>query len=131
MKKNPSTKPPGFSTYEEKAQAVLSDLEKTADVVEKASAKARKQAGTLRGVWHDLEDLFRLLRAWLNRSYTQVPWRALVMAVAGLIYFVNPFDLAPDFIPIVGYLDDATVLAFVIRSVQKEIERFRQWEGAK
>lgn len=122
-------KPAGFSDYEKKAQEVLSDLKKTADLIEQASEKARAKAGTLRAVWRDLQDLFRLLRAWANRSYTLVPWRAVVVALAGVLYFVNPMDIAPDFVPFVGYIDDATVIAFVVRSIQKELERFRAWEA--
>lgn len=121
-------RPPDFSRYEKRAQEVLSDFEKTADVVERATQKARAQAGRLRSVWRDLQDLLRLLRAWSSRAYTRVPWGTLVIALAAVLYFVNPLDLAPDFIPVVGYLDDATVMAFVIRSIQKELERFREWE---
>ena len=123
-------KPAGFSDYEKRAQEVLSDLKKTSDLIEQASEKARAKAGTLRSVWGDLQDLFRLLRAWANRSYTRVPWRAVVVGLAGVLYFVNPLDIAPDFVPFVGYLDDATVIAFVIRSIQQELDRFRTWEAS-
>ncbi|MGH9790337.1 MAG: YkvA family protein, partial [Candidatus Acidiferrales bacterium] len=99
-----------------------------ADVVEQASQKARARAGSLRSVWRDLQDLFRLLRAWADRSYARVPWRTLVMALGAVLYFLNPLDIAPDFIPFVGYLDDATVIAFVMRSIQQELARFREWE---
>lgn len=122
-------RPLDFGRYEKRAQQILSDLEKTADVVEQASAKARAKAGSLRSIWSDLQALLRLLRAWANRSYTRVPWGALVMALAAALYLLNPLDLAPDFIPLVGYVDDATVIAFVIRSIQKELDKFREWEG--
>lgn len=128
MRGSDEKKPPGFSGYEEKAQEILADLRKTADVVEQASQKARARAGSLRSVWRDLQDLFRLLRAWADRSYAGVPWRTLVMALGAVLYFLNPLDIAPDFIPFVGYLDDATVIAFVIRSIQQELARFREWE---
>jgi uncharacterized membrane protein YkvA (DUF1232 family) len=130
MVETEAKRPPDFGRYEKRAQEILSDLEKTADVVEQASAKARAKAGTLRSVWNDLQVLLRLLRAWANRSYTRVPWGALVMGLAAVLYLLNPLDLAPDFIPLVGYLDDATVIAFVVRSIQKELDRFREWEGA-
>ncbi len=123
-------RPVDFGRYEKRAQEILSDLEKTADVVEQASAKARAKAGSLRSIWGDLQALLRLLRAWANRSYTRVPWGAVVMALAAVLYLLNPLDLAPDFIPLVGYVDDATVIAFVIRSIQKELDKFREWEGS-
>ena len=121
-------KPAGFSRFEEKAHAYLDNLEKAADLVEKASLKARANAGRLRKFWQDLQDLIRLLRAWSNRSYTRVPWKTIVLAVAALLYFLDPIDLIPDFIPFIGYLDDATVLAFVVRSIRGDLDSFRNWE---
>jgi uncharacterized membrane protein YkvA (DUF1232 family) len=46
-----------------------------------------------------------------------------------VIYFLNPFDVSPDFIPGVGYVDDAVVLGFVASSVKKDLVRFLRWES--
>lgn len=46
-----------------------------------------------------------------------MPWHTRVL-VAGLIpYLALPFDLIPDFIPVAGQLDDAVLVAFVLRRV--------------
>jgi uncharacterized membrane protein YkvA (DUF1232 family) len=72
--------------------------------------------------------LYRMLRAWSKGEYRHVPWRTLILSLATVIYFLNPFDIAPDFIPGVGYLDDAAVLGFVISSIKKELDTFLEWE---
>jgi uncharacterized membrane protein YkvA (DUF1232 family) len=41
--------------------------------------------------------------------------KALLVALAG--YLALPFDLVPDFIPVAGQLDDALVVALVLRSL--------------
>ena len=79
----------------------------------------------------DLQALLRLTKAWLKSEYTQTPWQTIVFAIAGIIYFVNPFDIVPDFIPGAGYLDDATVIGFVIKSIRREIKQFLDWEKAQ
>jgi uncharacterized membrane protein YkvA (DUF1232 family) len=37
-------------------------------------------------------------------------------------------DLVPDFIPGLGYLDDVTVIGFVMNSIRKDVDRFKFWE---
>ena len=51
----------------------------------------------------------------------RVPWyaRALAIAVAG--YALSPIDLIPDFIPVLGYLDDAIIVPLGILAVVKLI----------
>ena len=39
-----------------------------------------------------------------------------------------PADLIPDFIPVIGYLDDAAVVALAVRSVKGDLDAFRAWE---
>jgi uncharacterized membrane protein YkvA (DUF1232 family) len=44
----------------------------------------------------------------------RVPWYTQVLAIAIAAYALSPIDLIPDFIPIVGYLDDLIILPFGI-----------------
>jgi uncharacterized membrane protein YkvA (DUF1232 family) len=54
-----------------------------------------------------------------------MPTRTVLYLLAGLIYFVNPFDLVPDFIFGLGFLDDASVIAFIVSKLKHEIAQFR------
>jgi uncharacterized membrane protein YkvA (DUF1232 family) len=49
----------------------------------------------------------------------RVPRRRKSLLVFLLAYLALPFDLVPDFIPVAGQLDDAIVLALVLRSVMR------------
>jgi uncharacterized membrane protein YkvA (DUF1232 family) len=44
----------------------------------------------------------------------RVPWYAKALAVAVAAYALSPIDLIPDFIPVVGYLDDLVIVPFGI-----------------
>ena len=44
----------------------------------------------------------------------RVPWYAKALAIAIAAYALSPIDLIPDFIPIIGYLDDLILLPFGI-----------------
>jgi uncharacterized membrane protein YkvA (DUF1232 family) len=47
----------------------------------------------------------------------RVPGRVRLLLVLALAYLVFPIDLVPDFVPVAGQLDDAIVLALVLRQV--------------
>jgi len=69
-----------------------------------------------------------LHRLWGYLRDGRVPlWRKLV-GVAAVAYLVWPFDLIPDFIPILGWLDDAGVLVaaavFLVRDVRLHDQRY-------
>ncbi|NJM94608.1 MAG: DUF1232 domain-containing protein, partial [Cytophagales bacterium] len=42
--------------------------------------------------------------------------------------FVNPFDLIPDFIVGFGLIDDMTLMVWILKNIQKDIEAYRRWE---
>jgi uncharacterized membrane protein YkvA (DUF1232 family) len=55
----------------------------------------------------------------------RTPWYARAVAGAVVAYALSPFDLIPDFIPIVGYLDDLLIvpagIALALRLVPAEV----------
>jgi uncharacterized membrane protein YkvA (DUF1232 family) len=52
----------------------------------------------------------------------RVPRRSKGLIAALLPYLALPFDLVPDFIPVVGQLDDALLVAFVLRRVVRRTD---------
>jgi uncharacterized membrane protein YkvA (DUF1232 family) len=64
----------------------------------------------------------------------RVPRRKKLMLAAIVPYLAMPFDLVPDFIPVAGYLDDAVLVAFVLRHVLRGSEAElieRHWPGPR
>lgn len=110
-----------------KAQAVLKDQKILNTLLYEATVKADANKGRIRSTWSNLKALARMLRAWVGGQYREIPWRSLVAALAALIYFVNPFDLVPDFL-IVGLADDALFVGWVLASIQTDLSRFLLWE---
>lgn len=76
----------------------------------------------------DFMVLFAMLRDYATRKYTAVPWFIISSIGAALLYVISPLDLIPDFIPFIGYLDDATVLAFCLNLVHKDIVLYKVWK---
>ncbi|MBI5471698.1 MAG: DUF1232 domain-containing protein [Ignavibacteriae bacterium] len=75
-----------------------------------------------------MRDVMRMIAAWLNGTYRVFPWLTLMVLILVGIYAINPFDIIPDFIPIVGVIDDAAMLGFLVRSLMRDVRKFREWE---
>lgn len=61
-----------------------------------------------------------------------VPVTAKVALGAVALYLANPVDLLPDFIPFVGYLDDALVVLLVVDGLLNHLDRdvlLKHWRG--
>lgn len=62
---------------------------------------------------------------WLAARDPRTPWLAKVLALAVAAYAVSPIDLIPDFIPVLGYLDDLVIvplgILLVIRLIPPEL----------
>ena len=97
------------------------------DAYQKASEK--NEVGTLaHEAWETLQTMFRLIRASISGEYTGVPGTTVAAAVAVLIYFLSPIDLTPDFIPVLGLLDDVALVAWFSTTLKHEMDRFHEWE---
>jgi len=120
-----------FNKERRRAKEYVTDKRKMSQLLEEAIEKAERNKSDLKKVWEGLLALFRLIREWLTRKYTQVPLKTILWIIAAIIYFVNPFDVIPDFIPGFGYIDDASVIAFVLNSIRGDLDTFLEWERSK
>jgi uncharacterized membrane protein YkvA (DUF1232 family) len=91
----------------------------------------RPRGSLLREALRLLPDLLRLLRRLGGDR--DVPLLSRVQIGLLLIYLAVPIDLIPDFVPVLGYADDAILVALVLRSVVRRAgpERvLRHWPGS-
>lgn len=62
----------------------------------------------------------------VDPDYT-VPWTTTAQIVFALAYFISPVDAIPDVIPVVGYVDDAIVVGYIVYLLADDIRKYRQW----
>ncbi|KHO14465.1 hypothetical protein NT90_15485 [Acinetobacter baumannii] len=56
----------------------------------------------------------QIIILWFASRHPQMPWLPKVIAVVAVAYAFSPIDLIPDFIPILGFVDDAIILPILI-----------------
>lgn len=71
--------------------------------------------------------MFQFLKDVKQKNYPETPWKTLAAMIFTILYIVNPLDLIPDFIPIVGYLDDLTVFGLALKLINKDLEFYESW----
>ena len=120
-----------FERAKKQAEKVIGDRKEVDRLLRRAFEKARRSQGMLHRVWDDLQLLFRMIKAWVKGDYTSVPWRTLVFGVALLLYFLNPIDIIPDFIPFIGFLDDVALAIIVFNSIRSDLKTFEKWEESQ
>lgn len=114
------------------AQELLKRPAKLQSFIDKVIAKSQKSSSnSLKSIKEDLQRSTAMLKDYATGNYRQVPWSSIVSLLAGLIYFLNPLDLIPDFIPLKGLVDDATVMLYVLHAIKGDLDQYQTWQESK
>jgi uncharacterized membrane protein YkvA (DUF1232 family) len=120
-----------FSEAVKSATSYVGDPERLRDLVSEAAKKAASMPrDAFKETWAYFQTMLRLVRAYYRGEYRDVPMTTLVIIIAAIIYVVNPFDMIPDWVPALGLLDDAFVLALAVRRTRNALDEFMVWETA-
>ena len=75
----------------------------------------------------DVRLLILMIRSYVSGEYKDIPISTIVAAVSALIYVLSPLDIIPDNIPVVGFADDAAVVAYLMKSIEKDLKKYENW----
>ncbi len=114
------------------AKTYARDPQRLRQLVEDAVGKVNViPRGPFADTWPYLMGMIRLIRAYHRAEYRDLNEENLLTIVAAIIYFVSPFDVIPDYVPIIGHIDDAVVIGLALRSVRADLDTFMAWETAR
>jgi|TARA_B110000438_G_scaffold55972_1_gene56043 uncharacterized membrane protein YkvA (DUF1232 family) len=117
--------------YLSKAKIIINDDKKLKKLIEDVLKKLKELSNnkkTSEKLNNYLRLFIRMINAYTSKEYTYVPWKTICLLVAGLIYFIYPIDLIPDFIPVAGIIDDVALIAWIYDSIKEDIDNFLEWE---
>ena len=109
------------------------DVQKALDAYEKKQSnvydklKRGASSSSFKTLKNNINDTVSLLKDVLNKKY-KVQWSTIAILTAGLVYAFSPVDLIPDVIPVIGVVDDITVLYYVFNALKDELEKYREWK---
>ena len=105
-----------------------SDIE---TVLEKQDEIEQKFKGPLARFVSDAKLFFSLIRDYMSGTYRDVPWWTVAAIATSLLYVLNPVDFIPDFIPGVGIVDDAFVVAACLKMITQDLDKYIAWKRKK
>jgi uncharacterized membrane protein YkvA (DUF1232 family) len=118
-----------FARALENAQLHANDPERLGTLLNEAARKAASvPRDAFKGDWLYLQTMLRCIRAYSSGEYRLIEDDALLWIIAALNYLVDPFDLIPDEVPFLGFVDDATVVEFTVSKTQESLDEFMIWE---
>jgi len=113
----------------ENAKRMFSSKEKVLETLDTAFQKSidiEYEKGEVSSLTEKVKLFILMIRSYVKGEYREVPFKSILLILAGLIYFVNPFDLIGDFIPGIGYIDDISLLLWILKSVEDDVLRFKE-----
>jgi uncharacterized membrane protein YkvA (DUF1232 family) len=115
-----------------RAGGFLRHPERILDTVHRAIHRLRSYEGP--GALADdlldsLKALFRMLKAYAKGEYQGLERNKALLILGSILYFLLPIDIVPDAIPILGWLDDLSLFAWVANTLHQELKEFRAEQG--
>ena len=86
-------------------------------------------AKVLKQLWEDIKLLISLLKDYYKGDYRDIPFKSIALIAAAILYFIAPIDAIPDFIPVFGYIVDASVITLCLKAVHDDLQGYKDWRA--
>lgn len=124
-----------INSRKDRAKKILNDEDSFISFIDDVENKFNKLfrkstfvSKSLRQIKEYVPLLVSLVKSYFRKEYNHIPTGTIIGVVGALIYFLSPIDIVFDFIPGLGYVDDATVLLFCIMSMKSDLDDYKKWK---
>jgi uncharacterized membrane protein YkvA (DUF1232 family) len=123
--------PADFTAYlREKAdQLAPADLQPVLAQAERVRRRAGEVHGEHPRLHRHVELALRIVEDHAAGVCPQIPYHTVCLLAVSLLYFIDPLDVIPDWIPGVGSADDALLFELAFHLGRSGIERYCTWKG--
>lgn len=88
---------------------------------------AEGKAQHLEGKTNEFKLLISMIKDTFSGRYKMNKWNMSII-VGTIVYVISPIDAIPDIIPVLGWLDDASIVGFAISKLADEVDRYRKFQ---
>ena len=69
-----------------------------------------------------------MLRDSFKRKYRKTPWGTLTGGIFSILYLLNPLDIIPEALPIIGIVDDTLVFGVFLALLSRDVKKYLLWK---
>lgn len=91
--------------------------------------KAKMNDESLKAFIEDVKIFFLMLKDFFTGNYKEIPVGTIIAIAGSLLYVLSPFDIIPDFLAGIGYVDDAGVITLCLNGVREDVEKYKIAKG--
>lgn len=108
--------------------------EKDVEKVITKSEDIKKKFNTTGPLGRFIEDgqlLLAIVKDYWSGAYRQIPYGGIAAIVFTLVYILNPFDMMPDVLPVIGQVDDVAVLGACLLLIEQDLHKYKDWKQSE
>lgn len=84
--------------------------------------------GGIRKLGNDLSTLRHFISDTTHRRYKDYSLFTILLSIATIGYVLFPLDFIPDILPMIGIVDDLTILTWALSCLGDELRRYKEWK---
>jgi uncharacterized membrane protein YkvA (DUF1232 family) len=112
-------------TYEKSIE--LYENFKTEQISSKKLDKAEKKSKFLGEIASEFKMIINMVRDTYNGRF-KLNNSELAVFIGAILYVLSPLDAIPDFIPVLGQMDDAAIISLVLKKGSEAIKRYKEFQ---
>lgn len=112
------------------AHQVFKNKDRLNKVVSESMATTNKM-DLFKKISRELGLALGLVMDYSKGNYRDIKKKDIILIVAGFLYLLNPADIVPDFVLFFGFFDDLSVLTYIVKKLDKELEKYDIWKNSR
>ena len=90
-----------------------------------------KEAFKHKGFIQKIPVIARMVKSIMSKGGYKPEFKNVILPALVMLYLLSPLDIIPDWIPVIGVLDDLALLAMAIPMLTSEAEKLVAWEASR
>ncbi len=112
------------------AHQVFKNKDRLNKVIHESTATTNKM-DLFKKISRELGLAMGLVMDYSKGNYRDIKKKDIILIVAGFLYLLNPADIIPDFVLFFGFFDDLSVLTYIVKKLDKELEKYDHWKNSR